>query len=466
MNRLYRYYLFLLLILGVVPFFNSQTLINGKITDEETGEDLIGASVKIVNSKYGTVSDFNGEFKLQTNIKPPFEIEVSYIGYDAKNLTISNQKFIKVSLQSLDLELDAVEVLGGISEKLKESPLSIEAMNINDIKETSATNFYEGLSHMKGVDLTSASLGFRVINTRGFNSTSPVRTLQIIDGVDNASPGLNFALGNFLGASELDLMKVEIISGASSAFYGPNAFNGVISMETKDPFLFPGFSSSVKLGERFLNEYAVRYAKVIKNKEGKDRFAFKFNVFYMNADDWVADNEASVADLETNINNPGGYDAINRYGDENLNPTLNQMVYGLDGEVDTASIMQYPGLDRWHRRGYWEKDLVDYDTENLKTSLGLYSLFDNNVMLSATSSFSTGTTVYQGDNRFSLKDILFFQNKIELKKDNDFFIRLYATHEDAGNSYDAVLTAFQLQNSTAPNENLEGESFHELYKTY
>ena len=157
----------------------------------------------------------------------------------------------------------------------------------------------------------------------------------------------------------------------------------------------------------------------------------------MNADDWIADNGASVADLETNENNPGGYDAINRYGDENLNPTLNQMIYGLDGEIDTASILQYPGLDRWHRKGYWEKDLVDYDTENLKTSLGLYSLFDNDMMLSATSSFSTGTTVYQGDNRFSLKDILFFQNKIELKKDNDFFIRLYATHEDAGNSYDA-----------------------------
>ena len=261
---------------------------------------------------------------------------------------------------------------------------------------------------MKGVDLTSASLGFRVINTRGFNSISPVRTLQIIDGVDNASPGLNFALGKFLG-SELDLMKVEIISGASSAFYGPNAFNGVISMQTKDPFLFPGFSASVKMGERFLNEYAVRYAKVIKNKEGKDRFAFKFNVFYMNANDQVADNAASVADLETNENNPGGYDA-KIYGDENLNPTLNQMIYGLDGEIDTASILQYPGLERWHRRGYWEKDLVDYDTENLKTNLGLYSSFDNDMMLSASSSFSTGTTVYQGENRFSLKDILFFQN--------------------------------------------------------
>ena len=135
--------------------------------------------------------------------------------------------------------------------------------------------------------------------------------------------GLNFALGNFLGASELDLIKVEIVSGASSAFYGPNAFNGVISMQTKDPFLFPGFSASVKMGERFLNEYAIRYAQVFKDKNGKDRFAYKLNLAYMNADDWVADNSSSVADLETDENNPGGYDAINKYGDENINPRWN-----------------------------------------------------------------------------------------------------------------------------------------------
>ena len=147
MTLFYRYFSFLFILLCIVPVFISQTLINGEIIDKETGEDLIGASVKILNSKYGTVSDFNGEFKLQTNIPPPFEVEISYIGYSSKNLTITNQNFIKVSLQSLDLQLDAVEVLGGISEKLKESPLSIEAMNINDIKETSATNFYEGLSH-------------------------------------------------------------------------------------------------------------------------------------------------------------------------------------------------------------------------------------------------------------------------------------------------------------------------------
>jgi len=65
------------------------------------------------------------------------------------------------------------------------------------IKTTPAANFYEGLAHLKGVDITSASIGFKIINTRGFNSTSPVRSLQLIDGVDNQSPGLNFSLGNF-----------------------------------------------------------------------------------------------------------------------------------------------------------------------------------------------------------------------------------------------------------------------------
>ena len=439
----------------------SQTTLNGKIVDSETNEDLIGATVKIVNSSFGAVTDFNGEFAIKTNIELPFSIEISYIGYELKIVKVLDDKFLKLKLKSKDLQLKAVEVMGGISKKLKESALSIESMDINDIKQTSATNFYEGLSHMKGVDMTSASLGFRVINTRGFNSTSPVRSLQIIDGVDNASPGLNFALGNFLGSSELDLMKVEIVSGASSAFYGPNAFNGVISMNTKSPFLFDGLSANVKLGERFMNEYAVRYAKVFKDDAGKDRFAYKFNIFYMNANDWEATNSSSVADAETNENNPGRYDAVNRYGDENLSPIYNQMIYGLDGKVDTASILQYPGLKRWHRKGYNEKDLVDYDTENLKTSFAFHYLFKNSVEFMATSNFSTGTTVYQGDNRFSLKDIRFFQNKLEIKKDKDFFLRLYATHENAGNSYDAVLTAFQLQNSAA-----NDEDFHELYKRY
>ena len=444
----------LYLLIGSLAVF-SQNQIKGKILDPSSGEELIGATVKIKGSSVGGITDINGEFSINTTLSPPITIEVSYVGYSSREIVVNSfDEKIKVGLKSSSQELEAVEVVSRISEKAKEAPLTVETMTINGIKETPATNFYEGLSHLKGVDLTSASLGFRVINTRGFNSTSPVRSLQIIDGVDNASPGLNFALGNFLGASELDLMKVEIVSGASSAFYGPNAFNGVISMNTKSPFLFPGFSASVKLGERALNEYAVRYAQVFKNKDGKEKFAYKFNFFYMSANDWVANNANAVAGLDTDENNPGGYDAINRYGDENLSPNINNA-------SDPGGRISYPGLGRWHRTGYWEEDLVDYDTKNLKTALALHYMLNDDVELIGSSNFGTGTTVYQGDNRFSLRDILFFQNRIEIKKEGDFFIRAYATHEDAGNSYDAVLTAFLMQDAAA-----EDWKWNDRYREY
>ena len=423
---------------------SAQITLSGKLLDDYTSNPIDGAKIKVKGLNAGAFTDEKGAFTISLQADLPIVLISSFLGYSNVETTVSSiSEPIVIRLKTdKTLNLEEVNVRSFATDKEKESALSIETMSLAEIQETPSTDFYEGLSHMKGVDLTSASLGFKVVNTRGFNSTSPVRTLQIIDGVDNASPGLNFALGNFLGASELDLMKVEVVSGASSAFYGPNAFNGVISMYTKSPFKFQGFSASVKGGERMLNEYALRYAKAFQNKEGKDKFAFKLNFSYLSADDWVADNANSVAGLDTDENNPGGYDAVNRYGDENLSPNINNA-------LDIQSRWMTPGLRRWHRTGYWEEDIVDYDTKNLKTALALHYMVNEDIELIASSNFGTGTTVYQGDNRFSLKDILFVQNRLELRKKDDFFIRAYATNEDAGNSYDAVLTSFLMQDAAS-----------------
>ncbi len=75
--------------------------------------------------------------------------------------------------------------------------MTVDSMDSVAVKEGSIGNF-ESLAALKVVGMASASLAFRVINTRGFSSTSPVRVLQLIDGVDNQSPRLNFSLGNFL----------------------------------------------------------------------------------------------------------------------------------------------------------------------------------------------------------------------------------------------------------------------------
>ena len=440
---------FILLFVLCTIKLSAQNSISGIVYDDFSKKPLESVKIKVVGVNNGAISDDKGRFTI-SNIGTSFPISLTctMFGYVQADVVVKNQNdsiIIKMNPDNVKV-LGEVSVKGFTNEKEKVSALSVETMSLAEIKATPSLDFYEGLSHMKGVDLTSASIGFKVINTRGFNSTSPVRTLQLIDGVDNASPGLSFSLGNFLGASELDLMQVDIISGASSAFYGPNAFNGVISMNTKNPFKFQGFSASVKGGERFLTEYAVRYAKAYKFKKGRDVFAYKINVAYMRANDWEANNNNSVEGLDTDINNPGGYDAVNRYGDENLSPNINNA-------LDLSAVWQTPGLRRWHRTGYWEKDIVDYKTENLKASGALHFMLTPKVEMIFASNFGTGTTVYQGDNRFSLKDILFFQNRIEIQKKDDFFIRAYATNEDAGNSYDAVLTAFLLQDAAASDAN-------------
>ena len=423
----------------LVCIFNAmaQITVQGSVTDAKTNEKLIGVSVLVKGSTKGVQTDYDGQFVLKTTNNLPLTLVIKYLGFETKEIIINDAKTkLTVKLSKSERALKEVSVRDSrITEKMKQNPLTVETMDAIAIKQTPAANFYEGLAHLKGVDITSASIGFKIINTRGFNSTSPVRSLQLIDGVDNQSPGLNFSLGNFLGASELDIQKVDLVVGASSAYYGPNAFNGVINMQTKNPFLYPGLSAQIKVGERSLTETAIRWAKVIRNKAGEDKFAYKVNLFYMRANDWNATNSNATSQSPVGINNPGGYDAVNRYGDE----YTSRIFYTPPTNVLDLNKGYYL------RNGYNESDLVDYNSKNLKLGAAAHYKVTKNTELIYTTNFGTGTTVYQGENRFSLRDILFFQNKLELKKDNRFFVRVYATNEDAGNSYDAYNTALLMQ---------------------
>ena len=432
----------LLLLTFLLINFSSygQIQLKGTVIDGLSNETLIGANVIVKGTNNGTATNWNGEYTIIYKGKLPTTLRVSYLGYKDLDMEINSKNLISIKLFPDNKNLSEVKVVDSrITQKQKESALTIEALDMIAIRETPSANFYDGLGALKGVDITSASLGFKVINTRGFNSTSPVRSLQIIDGVDNQSPGLNFSLGNFLGSSELDIMRVEIIQGASSAYYGPNAFNGVISMTTLSPFMQQGLIIQYKFGSRNLFENSFRLAEKFKNKKGEDLFAFKINVSYMQAHDWEADNMAAV-DGTTSAQNPGGYDAINRYGDEDTDGNLNDVT-----EDFNLNYFTLPGLKKFYRTGYMEKDIVDYDTKNFKAQSSLHYMITPKTEVIYALNYSMGTTVYQGDNRFSLKNIQFWQNKLEIRQKNKFFIRAYRTNEDAGDSYDAVFTALRLQ---------------------
>jgi iron complex outermembrane receptor protein len=426
-----------------ISLLSAQNKYGGRILDLETKEPVIGASVVIKGTTQGAATDADGKFLFTSNMQPPFTVVVSSMGFDNMEFPVTSiSQSLEFSIKASSVSLKNVSIQDTrLTQKQQEQPLTVESLDLIGMKETPAANFYEGLGALKGVDITSASLGFKVINTRGFNSTSPVRSLQVIDGVDNQSPGLNFSLGNFLGSSELDLKKVDLIQGASSAFYGPNAFNGVVSMETKSPFDFTGLSFSTKVGERRLFEGAARWAQKFQHpKKDHDIFAYKVNFYYMKANDWEAENYDPATDSKTGRGNPGGYDAVNIYGDEQL--------YGKNDYItDRGERRNYAGLGVFYRDGYKEKDIVDYNTKNIKGNVALHFMIKKKYELITTSNFGYGTTVYQGENRYSLKNIQFFQNKVEIRQKDKFFVRFYATNEDAGDSYDAVVTAFQLRDN-------------------
>ncbi|MBK7554095.1 MAG: carboxypeptidase-like regulatory domain-containing protein [Flavobacteriales bacterium] len=445
----------------LAPSAFAQYTLKGKVTDSATGDGLYSASVGLKGTQNVVFTEFDGTFSLKVDGMPPYTLVIALVGYGRLELVVpSLDQELKLKLTAEQVVLKEARVRGKrISDKTKQAALTVESMDLVAIREAPSGDFYESLGNLKGVDMTAASFGFKVINTRGFNSTSPVRSLQLIDGVDNQSPGLNFSLGNFLGCSDLDVMKVDIVAGASSAFFGPGAFNGVINMTSKSPWVFPGHAVTYKIGERGLKDLAIRFAEVFKNKEGRANWAFKVNLCGLKANDWEATSLDPTSNSPTDASNPGRYDAVNIYGDENITANNN---YTLDAFSRTSE----PGLGLYLRRGYREEELVDYDTRNLKIAAALHHKFTDSLELVLASNYSTGSTVYQGDNRYRLKNVQFWQQRIELRNEGKWFLRGYLTSEDAGETYDIFTTGLRLQEATGEETGEWNLRYKELYDNW
>ncbi|NRB49114.1 MAG: TonB-dependent receptor [Saprospiraceae bacterium] len=414
----------------------AQTL-KGQLVDAENGDALIGATLMVKDHDSKSVTDLDGKFELQNCPAPPFQVIISYTGYEDMEYEVNSlAKDLEIRMEA-GVNLQVVEVVSEYSKLKNKLSLTVESLGLRELESTSEASFYDALANMRETDMMTVSFGVKVINTRGFNSSTPIRSLQLIDGIDNASPGLNYPLGNFMGVAGLDIEGVDLVIGASSAYFGPGAFNGVVNMRTKDPFKYQGLTLELKGGQRDFFEGGLRFAHAFKNKKGRDVFGFKVNFSYSRVYDWEADDpRPSIGSLQDSvgIENPGGYDAVNRYGDESTRD-------------NTSLFEQYehPGLGKIFRTGYWEKDLADYNSYNLKSSAALHYRFAPGWEMIGSTNFGMGTTVMQLDNRLSLRDVWAMQNKFEIKQKDKFFLRFYTTREDAGDTYDIVSTAYILQ---------------------
>jgi outer membrane receptor protein involved in Fe transport len=418
--------------------------IKGKITDKATKEGLIGANVQIKGTNYGSVTDMNGNFEIKADVKLPVTLEVTYLGFATQTIDVTdaNQDIqVPMMAQEIRVSEDVVISASRLSERIQTSPSSIQKLNTRQIQFVPSGNFYQSLGNLKDVDITTSSMGFQVFNTRGFNTTAPVRIVQFIDGMDNQAPGLNFPVGNLVGANDLDLESVEIISGASSALYGANAFQGIVVMQTKNPFDYKNLSVKIKGGSRQMVDAQIRYANAFgKKKHDRDIFGFKVSASYFRAKDWVADDTIA-----------------NVYGDVAADVNVSTVVRKLGVSDDTAIARQFralnayldffpnafPGTIHVAAPGYREQDLTDGKTESIKASVALYARPIKDMQIEYQYKFGRGTAVYQGANRYNVKNILFQQHKVQFdyKGAN---LKYYTTQENAGGSYDMVFSAINL----------------------
>lgn len=432
----YKYTILTLLLLLQLKAATAQEsfIISGNIHDSLDREPLAGAIIIIKEKGQTTNTDADGHFSLATNAKIPFTIAIHYPGYKNQDFLISDQKVNNITVSLYPQQLISKEIVVSASrraESFMKSPVSIEKLDIKAIKESPAPSFFDALENLKGIQMTTLSLMYKVPNTRGFSGTTNSRFLQMVDGVDNISPGIGAPVGNAVGPSDLDIESVELIPGAASALYGLNAVNGISNMKTKSPFKYEGISVARKTAfnhfndplqnPRLFTETAVRYAQVV----GKERrFAFKINADYAQGYDGIANNlrdqnpDANASTGLTGSNNPGK-DLINVYGDEGSNRktlTLNSKNYIIS------------------RTGYAEKDLADYHLRNLKGDLSLYYKLKHNKELSYTYRLGQVSNLYQRGNRIQLDGLQIQQHALEFKGDK-FFLKGYYTRENTGNAY-------------------------------
>lgn len=425
---------------------HAQTTVKGNVSDQN-GQPLPGANIIVVGTSSGTVTDFDGNFTLTVNQNPPFTLRASSVGFETQNQEVtSNNQTVNFVLQEGN-ELDEIVISASRTpERIFESPVTVERFGLKEIKNTASADFYDGLENLKGVDINTNSLTFKAINTRGFATFANTRFMQLVDGMDNSAPALNFPLGNLLGMIETDIQSVELLPGAASALYGANAFNGILFMRSKNPFDHAGISGYYKqgitsqdeAGDNTYTDFGIRAAHKFS-----DKFAAKVNFGYLKGTDWVANNltgkpgtGATRADID--------YDGINVYGDEvstNINGVAQAMVAG--GLLPPGADALIPNVNV-SRTGYAESDLTDYNAESIKADWGLYYRpWADDFEISYVGKYGTGSTIYQGINRYQIDDFNMQQHKLEIRNDN-FFLRGYMTEDKAGDSYDMVFTGINI----------------------
>ena len=242
---------------------------SGTITDAK-GEPLIGVSVLVKGTSNGTITDMDGNFKIQA--AKGDVLEVSYIGYASQAITLANAQPLKIVMGEDTQTLDEVVVTAlGIKRSEKALSYNVQQVKGDDLTAVKDANFMNSLNgKVAGVNIQRSASGVgggtRVVMRGNKSIAGQNNVLYVVDGIpignkaDRSGDGTGFGgatsgegIANF---NPDDIESLSVLTGPSAAaLYGANAANGVILINTKkgaEGTMRLNVSSSVEFANPFV----------------------------------------------------------------------------------------------------------------------------------------------------------------------------------------------------------------------
>lgn len=289
MNRTTRWLRTFVAALALTVFPGLAHAQNGTIAGSVTGPDgapVDGAQISLVGTGFGALTAAEGDFAIEGVPAGSYTLQVTHLAFQQHTETDVSVRPGETTRLDVELRNAAIE-LGGMVvsasrrvERVTEAPATITRIDRREIERSVGNSFVGALKEVKGLDYVQVGATSAAVNARGFNSSFNNRMLMVTDGRVSVLPESGLPVGQFTTVPKIDLESIEVLVGPGAALYGADASNGVVSLQTKDPFLHQGTTAEVAAGNRSYKNIQFRHADAFGD------VAFKVAGEWQEVDDW------------------------------------------------------------------------------------------------------------------------------------------------------------------------------------
>ncbi|WP_108425412.1 TonB-dependent receptor [Flagellimonas amoyensis] len=215
---------------------NAQQELRGTVYDASTSEPLVGATLVVQNTQNGTVTDFEGSFRLEHTENYPITIEVSYLGYETKEFRLAAPQVLEIYLTPSSTSLNEIIVTSRRrSEAVQEIPIPIAVIGAREIDNSVSFNVNRVKELVPSVQLYSSNPRNTTLNIRGMGSTFGLTNDGIDPGAGFYVDGVYYARPAATTLDFIDTKQIEVLRGPQGTLFGKNTTAGTFNITTRRP---------------------------------------------------------------------------------------------------------------------------------------------------------------------------------------------------------------------------------------